>query len=418
MKRQAMMAALVLLVSPLGSMGGLNRVSAEEQQGAELLSVSGNMQGTETVASPTEVRFWDNYKGQYQWGDAKAYFVYYGWDMVLEKDGAELWSGSMWAGTYKEDNTYDYPLAQYMEETGSYQFRMRIMSADGQNFSEWVSSSAVEYTRPEQSLGTTVGYWDKEHKGLFHYPAVKDAAGYQWRLLKWDEAGCQWVSMGQYWEEGTFTQQGVAFDEVGLNSPTDAGGEDKTRNFSYEINRYGAGRYCVTVRALSGNINEVANGIEGEMSDVLEISSAGQSAPAPSLMENRVAAAESGSVVKITKEDNVNTLSNADMKELLKKGVALEMEYTYEGVDYKIYIPAGAAMDNDIPWYGPLYLAQYYSVNNAQSAETTAYVIVKRGDTLSKIAHFNGMTLGELAIRNPQIKNVNRIITGQVIYLN
>lgn len=33
------------------------------------------------------------------------------------------------------------------------------------------------------------------------------------------------------------------------------------------------------------------------------------------------------------------------MKELLKKGdVSLEMEYTYEGVDYRIYIPAGTAM--------------------------------------------------------------------------
>lgn len=207
--------------------------------------------------------------------------------------------------------------------------------------------------------------------------------------------------------------------EVKLVCPIDAGGEDKTRDFSNEINNCGPGKYCVIVRALSGNIDEVVNGTEGEMSDVLEISGAGQFAPAPSLIESRLAAAQSGSVVKITKEDNINTLSNADMKELLKRGdVALEMEYTYEGVDYRIYIPAGAAMDNDIPWYGPLYLAQYYSVNNAQAAGVTDYVVVRLGDTLGKIDRANGMTVNELAAKNPQIKNPNKIFSGQIIYIN
>lgn len=422
MKRQAMMASLMtlaLLVSPLGRMGGLTRVNAEEQPEAEPYSVSGNTQETGTMPAPTQVQFHDNYRCGYWWENTTNDFIYYVNEIVLEKDGAVLWSGTMLCGAEPGNEFSDQPLAQYMEETGSYQLHMRIMSKDGQEVSEWSSSPVVEYTRPEQTLGTTVGHWDEERKGLFHYPAVKDAAGYQWRLLKWDEGSGQWVTKWQHWEPGTWTSGGVAFDDVGLKSPTCAGGEDMTRNFSYEINTHGPGRYRVAVRALSGNIDVTANGAEGEMSDVLEISGGGQSAPAPTLVESRVAAAESGSVVKITKEDHVNALSNADMKELLKKGdVSLEMEYTYEGVDYRIYIPAGSAMDNDIPWYGPLYLAQYYSVNNSPDLETSSYVAVRRGDTLSKIAHANGMTMDELTAKNPQIKNPNKIIPGQIVYIN
>ena len=125
--------------------------------------------------------------------------------------------------------------------------------------------------------------------------------------------------------------------------------------------------------------------------------------------------AESGSTIVMNA--GVTTLSNAMMKELLKKGdVSLKMEYTYAGKDYVVIIPAGAALDNDIPWYGPLYLAAHFgnSLETAEPAAGEAYT-VKSGDTMSKIAAANNMTLRELLIKNPQIKDADKIAVGQKI---
>ena len=107
------------------------------------------------------------------------------------------------------------------------------------------------------------------------------------------------------------------------------------------------------------------------------------------------------------------------MQLLVKRGdVTLEMEYTYEGTDYHVIIPAGMAVDDEIAWYGPLYLSAYYSAANAQTpAVDTADYIVQKGDTLGKIARANGMTVDELAAKNPQIRDRNKIFSGQIIYI-
>ena len=145
----------------------------------------------------------------------------------------------------------------------------------------------------------------------------------------------------------------------------------------------------------------------------------GSNSSAQGALESQIAAAAPGTVIKITKDQNINTLSNSVMKQLVKRGdVALEMEYTYNGVDYHIVIPAGMAEDNDIPWYGPLYLSAYYS-NYAVGADAVTPVssiyVVQRGDTLSRIARRNNTTVAKLAVKNPQIKNINRIMPGQII---
>lgn len=138
---------------------------------------------------------------------------------------------------------------------------------------------------------------------------------------------------------------------------------------------------------------------------------------AESAIIGQIKTAETGSTVTM---EGTTTLSNSVMKELLKKGdVSLKLEFTYNEEDYVIVIPAGAALDNDIPWYGPLYLAQQYG-NSAgtaapAAAEAGGVYEVKRGDTLSKIAAANNMTLKQLLAKNPQIKDANKISVGQKI---
>lgn len=131
-------------------------------------------------------------------------------------------------------------------------------------------------------------------------------------------------------------------------------------------------------------------------------------------LQNKIITAEAGSTVTITRNQGINTLSNAFMKTLLKRGdVALVFEYSYKGVDYTIEIPAGEALDDDIPWYGPLYLYSIYGKNSI--TEGGSEYIVQANDTMSKIARKNGMTLAELKEMNPQVKNINRIKVGQVL---
>ena len=132
---------------------------------------------------------------------------------------------------------------------------------------------------------------------------------------------------------------------------------------------------------------------------------------------DQIQTAQPGSTVVM--EKGVTTLSNSTMKELLAKGdVSMKLEFTYMDKEYVIIIPAGAALDNDIPYYGPLYLAQHFGNKAGTNASGTgAAYEVQSGDNLSKIAKKNNMTLKQLLAKNPQIKDPNKIIVGQKINL-
>lgn len=143
--------------------------------------------------------------------------------------------------------------------------------------------------------------------------------------------------------------------------------------------------------------------------------------------------ATAGGTVTIDRRYNRQFLSNAEMKALLKKGtVALRMQYSYNGVEYDITIPAGAAINDNIPFYGPLYLASHFratknvvklnsnTVNTVTSGKAikgvvTGKYVVNRGDSLYRIARKFGTTIGDLRQKNPQIKNINVIRPGQEI---
>lgn len=106
-----------------------------------------------------------------------------------------------------------------------------------------------------------------------------------------------------------------------------------------------------------------------------------------------------------------DSLSNRMMKALLNNpNLTLEFSFEYEGVKHTVVIPAGMAVDDDTPWYGPMWLLEKYG----EKGQIKAYVIQK-GDTLNKLAAKWGVTVEYIMGKNPYIKDKNKIYTGKEI---
>lgn len=94
--------------------------------------------------------------------------------------------------------------------------------------------------------------------------------------------------------------------------------------------------------------------------------------------------------------------------------ISLLFDFEYEGVKHTVLIPAGEAfVDDDIEWYGPLWLLGKYGEYNPEAKKYE----VQSGDSLKTIAEKNGISLEELIEKNPQINDVNRIYPGETINL-
>ncbi|MBO5986952.1 MAG: LysM peptidoglycan-binding domain-containing protein, partial [Lachnospiraceae bacterium] len=113
--------------------------------------------------------------------------------------------------------------------------------------------------------------------------------------------------------------------------------------------------------------------------------------------------------------------------------ITLVFSYSYKGVNYRVTIPGSAAKAYpNIPWYGPLYLYGNYGMYNEDGSikdgavnpgvpggivdDTLRTYVIRRGDTLSRIARRLGTTVRRLVDLN-HIKNPNRIYAGhELIY--
>ena len=112
---------------------------------------------------------------------------------------------------------------------------------------------------------------------------------------------------------------------------------------------------------------------------------------------------------------------------LIKDTPNVTVVYTFyhEGNQYIVSISADQMgtdffKDEDI-WYGPLNLKERFRNISSQAADKNAVsqnlrYVIKRGDTLSRIARENGTTVSELARIN-NIKDINFIITGQTLMI-
>lgn len=148
-----------------------------------------------------------------------------------------------------------WELARYIEKSGSYQFKVRASNdydPDHTEDSEWISSAVKEYNRPEAQLGTTKGYWDTTTPGIFHFTGVKDAFKYEFVVYykKTIDSDMKTVS-------------------IRLASPMmgDTNDQEIKEDFTNVIGRKGEGLYAVTIRALSGDLETIANGATGDLSE-------------------------------------------------------------------------------------------------------------------------------------------------------
>lgn len=107
-----------------------------------------------------------------------------------------------------------------------------------------------------------------------------------------------------------------------------------------------------------------------------------------------------------------------DVMEALAKNPNLSLEYTftYEGVEYTVFIPAGAMAalyDPEIPWYGPEWILGHFAPITPGTAGST--YTVQSGDTLGAIASRFGTTVSALMALNPDITDADVIRIGQNI---
>lgn len=122
-------------------------------------------------------------------------------------------------------------------------------------------------------------------------------------------------------------------------------------------------------------------------------------------------AIENGSTATIY-WDKGDALPNHIMQKLFNNPtLSLDFKFTYEGVEHEVYIGPGQATNDDIEWYGPLWLLEKYGDKKAESAVHGVYTIVKN-DTLNKLAVKFNTTVDELMRLNPYIKDNHWIYPG------
>lgn len=106
-------------------------------------------------------------------------------------------------------------------------------------------------------------------------------------------------------------------------------------------------------------------------------------------LDELIEGVKSGTIIRVSKKDGIFSLNRDILRTLNECGVSLEMEYTYQGKDYKIFIPAGkAVIDDDVFWYGPLYLAGMYG-NNSTGLGALSQITQEVGQALKQIIDLN-----------------------------
>jgi len=263
------------------------------------------------LATPTGLQWEGNWSAV--WNGVEGAEGYY--EVDIYKDGQQF-DYMSWSGLLEENISIN--IYQMISDSGVYKFRVKAnASYDSTSLedSEWSSfSSERTYVRPSKVLGKTVATWDSEDPQLIHFPNVEGACGYKIILYKVQNGErrqiySSWSSTSDYRYEG---------------------GTDHEWQLGNAILEEGT--YYVTVQALSGNIDEVANGPVGDFSAPFETKVNAEKISQN--IENAIknAATASDALDTITATDsiaNIATAMQTDTK-VLDQVKSLEADYIAE----------------------------------------------------------------------------------------
>ncbi len=202
--------------------------------------------------APTEPEWGENYIAKWKKGENQKEY-----QIQIYKD--ELEFQNVWL-SIEENKEAEIQLYRWINANGTYKFRVRSIApydstvyVDSE-WSEW--SSEKTYVRPDRALETIVPFCSGD--GIFSYETVQNAAGYEWELYFLPNDGDS--------ELCVMSGYPGAFGTVG---------ELQTYDFNSDIERYGNGRYRFRVRALSGALDEIANGEFGDFATYFTYNSTG-----------------------------------------------------------------------------------------------------------------------------------------------
>lgn len=277
----ALMLTAALVLAPVsGELSMTARAAEDTALGGEATaaSVSGGDaagngseegSGKTQLAVPTGLEWGE--KGNITWNAVEAAEGYY--YIQLYKDGNRLTGTSGLIGRNESDGMISYDnLRKEITESGAYQFRVQSLATydpDSYEDSEWSElSSAYNYVKPDAVLGSVTCYWSDTEPGTLCWQEVEGAAGYEVKIYQYQDPG-----------------------ERRMGSSTSYYPGRTSTDMTHFFERYGAGRYRCTVRALSGDIEAIANGAEGGFSEYYDTAAAADSISGiiSSAMENTAA---------------------------------------------------------------------------------------------------------------------------------
>ena len=290
-----------------------NKVSGENESD----TLPDTQQTTEktTLEAPTDLSWGTNFTACWKAvGEAHGYY-----DLEIWRNGENVYRVGL-ASINGEHASWG--VRNYINESGTYQFKVRAANdydQDNTEDSEWVVSPEKTYTRPENQLNTTKGYWDESTPGLFHFPSVKGAGGYNLTIYYKPTA------------DGDMRSIGGRETNYGGNAET-ADGTDLTEDFSKWIDKKGAGLYCVTIKTLSSDLTNIANSEVGEASvfyDTTRTATDINSTIKDALNESTTAESALAIVKKDISKSALKTAMQTD-SETLQQVNKLEKLYTQE----------------------------------------------------------------------------------------
>lgn len=265
------------------------------------------------------------------------------WAIVLDRvEGSSIdtiyyevsyWIGEQCVGTsafggYKTpQENMTYPVSGNINESGVYKVKVRSYRTGTNNaavYGEYAETAGKEYVKPQSSLGTVKGEWDEVRTGVFAFDGVENAWKYEVTLYKMINDRLQ-----------MFGRRIIQADEC-------------TENGNYEAD-FGMwlttdGEYRVAIRALSGDIDVIANGVEGEMSKALYTGEVADKVDGVVGDANDYADAKEGleHLVENTTKEELKTAMQTDVN---VRGEIAELEEKYKAQEGITVIPPIVSME-------------------------------------------------------------------------